>query len=144
RTGVELVVEPPPVQSLVLADAQAFRQVLNNLIANAAEAIAESAGGRVRISVLPGPKYVVVEVSDNGPGIPRDVLPHIFTPLFTTKPSGTGLGLAIVRQMMLRQRGDVEVESLEENGTTVRLLLARADDRSPVSPGTGPVAEAPR
>jgi len=131
--GIELNVQSPPAHCLVLAHAQAFQQVLTNLTVNAVEAIEGSAGGRVRISIVPGPRYVAVEVSDDGPGIPEDVLPHVFTPLFTTKPRGTGLGLAIVRQMMLRQRGDVEIQSREGNGTTVRLLLARAADRSRVS-----------
>lgn len=133
RAGVELIVVPPPEKCLVLAHAQALQQVLSNVTANAVEAIEGSPGGRVRLSIVPGPRYVAVEVSDNGPGIPDDVLPHVFTPLFTTKLGGTGLGLAVVRQMMLRQHGDVELESSEGNGTTVRLLLARAADQDRAS-----------
>jgi len=71
--------------------------------------------------------YVFIEVSDNGPGIDSNSRREVFTPLFSTKEHGTGLGLAIVRNLMTGMKGDVELESELGLGTTVRLVLQRAE-----------------
>jgi signal transduction histidine kinase len=70
-------------------------------------------------------EWVEVRVTDTGPGIPEDVLPHIFEPFYTTKTSGTGLGLAIVKRAIERVGGTIEVRSGDQNGQgtifTIRL-----------------------
>lgn len=122
--GVRLLVAPTPAVT-VLAHSRALHQVLTNVTTNALQALEGRAGGKIQIRTVLGERYVAVEVADNGPGIDSTDLRHVFTPLFTTKDQGTGLGLAIVRNLMVRMRGDVEVESVKGRGTTVRLLLAR-------------------
>lgn len=123
--GVELRVDPPPPVT-VMAHPRALHQVLTNVTTNALQALEGRHGATVTIRFVPGDRYVAVEVVDNGPGIDSADLRHVFTPLFTTKEQGTGLGLAIVRNLMVRMKGDVEIESGPGEGTTVRLLFARS------------------
>jgi two-component system, NtrC family, sensor histidine kinase HydH len=103
-----------------------LRQVLWNLLRNAAEAI--SGAGEISIRLAPGREgHVVVDVSDNGCGIPPEVLPTIFDPFVTTKPRGTGLGLSIVHRIVESAGGRLDVESRPGEGTRVRLRLRRRD-----------------
>ena len=81
-------------------------QVLINLIRNAADALADT--GQAKISILgytDARQRTVLEVHDNGPGIPREMAEQIFVPFFTTKKRGSGIGLALVRYIMLSTVG---------------------------------------
>jgi signal transduction histidine kinase len=64
-----------------------------------------------------------ISVTDNGPGIPDDLMDKIFVPFFTTKESGSGIGLSLSRQIMLLYRGSLKVESIPEKSTTVSLVF---------------------
>jgi signal transduction histidine kinase len=69
-------------------------------------------------------EMIEVSVTDTGTGIPADILPHVFEPFFTTKRGkGTGLGLSISQAYVRSHGGDIRVESLPEQGTTVRITL---------------------
>jgi signal transduction histidine kinase/CheY-like chemotaxis protein len=118
-----------------LADAAQLQQVILNLIVNAEQAITQantrqegegSGHGRIVIRTrrLAGNR-VGVEVSDNGPGIPPEVVSRIFDPFFTTKPagSGTGLGLSIVYGIVQEHDGEVSVESQPGHGATLTFEL---------------------
>jgi two-component system NtrC family sensor kinase len=117
----------------VLADGQQMQQLVLNLLSNAEQAI-ESGTGRGVIevrtrSVRRGARRMIrLEVRDNGPGIPPDILPRIFDPFFTTKPAGigTGLGLSIVRSIAREHGGEVTVESEAGRGTTFSVELRAA------------------
>jgi len=65
----------------------------------------------------------VVTVTDNGRGIPPEILPNIFRPFFTTKGNGTGLGLSLARRIVEEHRGRIEVSSEPLRGTTFRVFL---------------------
>jgi len=110
-----------------------LNQVWTNLIDNALHAL--PAGGRLRLAARPDLGGVLVEVEDNGPGIPPEVRGRIFEPFFTTKPvgEGTGLGLDIVHRIVTKQhRGSIRVAS--EPGKTVFsvwLPASRSGDLSP-------------
>jgi signal transduction histidine kinase len=82
-----------------------------NLIDNALDAIADS--GNINISARKELDHVLVCIKDDGPGIPPDVMPHIFDPFYTTKPpgQGTGLGLEISRRLVRQHRGDIAAQS---------------------------------
>jgi PAS domain S-box-containing protein len=112
------------------ADEAILKQAFHNLIRNAAEA-ATGPGGQVTITGLPSERGTLrVEVADDGPGIPPEILPRIFTPFFTTRPDGTGLGLALVQKAIVSHDGTVEVISRPGEGTRVRIrlpLLASAE-----------------
>lgn len=117
---------------LLEADPERIRQVVWNLLNNALEAMPN--GGelwlRANWAQRPAPsglnrevKWAVVEVEDNGPGIPAEIIDKIFDPFFTTKERGTGLGLSIVHRLMEEMGGRVEVKSQEGLGTKFTLWI---------------------
>jgi signal transduction histidine kinase/ActR/RegA family two-component response regulator len=123
---VELELEPElPV---VHGDAHQLEQLLVNLLTNARHAI-RSAGrpGTVRVSTRrAGPSSVSLDVGDDGPGIPPEILARVFDPFFTTKQAGegTGLGLALVYSIVTAGHGGmIEVRSSAEGGTRFEILL---------------------
>ena len=93
-------------------------QVLMNLLTNAAQAIGDR-DGTIRVIAQNQDARVLLTVADDGPGIPKDVLPHIFDPFFTTKDvgEGSGLGLSIVHGIIERHGGHIDVESEPGRGT---------------------------
>ena len=99
------------------------QQIVMNLLLNAADAL--PGGGEVRLEIDRQDGYLRLRVSDNGVGIPADVLPRIFEPFFTARPDGkgTGLGLAVVRQIVREHGGELRVESIPQSGTTFTVLL---------------------
>lgn len=107
-------------------DSNQINQVLLNLILNAVQSI--DGGGKVVVEVGRDGDYADINVSDNGKGIPADVLPNIFRPFFTTKGQGTGLGLPLARRMVEDHGGRIEVASSIGKGSTftVHLPLRRA------------------
>ena len=68
-------------------------------------------------------RMVAIEISDDGPGINKDDMEHLFTPFFTTKPNGTGLGLAICQKIVSEHRGMIKVDSDPTKGTTFTVML---------------------
>lgn len=110
RAGVALVRDYAPKEVVVLADGARIEQVLLNLVRNAIEALASGGRGTVVARVRLKPGQGVVEIEDDGPGIPSGEAP-IFDAFFSTKPGGTGLGLAIVHRIVTDHGGDVEVVS---------------------------------
>jgi signal transduction histidine kinase len=102
-----------------------LNQVWTNLIANAIDAMPE--GGQLRIRTCQDPRDVVVDIQDNGSGIPAEVLPHIFEPFFTTKGvgEGTGLGLDTAMRVVRKHRGDINVRS-SPGSTTFRVTIPKA------------------
>lgn len=126
-------------------DAAKLRQVLWNLLRNAAEAATQGGGTvSVEIEVEPGAATVAIRVRDDGPGIPPAQQPQVFEPFFTTKNRGSGLGLATVHSLVTDHRGTVDFESEVGRGTcfTVRLPLTGAHRSQPHAaqpePGTEP------
>ena len=112
----------------VLGNAARLEQVVVNLLLNAAQAMPEERADRneIRISVREDAEgRAVLEVVDNGDGIPPDVLPHIFDPFFTTKPvgEGTGLGLSICHGIVSSLGGQISAYAEPGSGTTFRVVL---------------------
>jgi signal transduction histidine kinase len=114
-----------PIQALASSDE--LKEVLLNVLENARHAHATHVTASVAPQQLDGGRpTAVIRVSDNGHGIPADVLPRIFEPHFSTRTSGSGLGLAISRQLVEGWGGEISVESEEGKGTTVEIRLAGA------------------
>jgi two-component system sensor histidine kinase PilS (NtrC family) len=108
----------------IAADPAKVRQVAWNLLRNGAEAAAQ--GGRhVHLSVAADADAAVIEIDDDGPGIPADLAPRIFDPFFTTKKRGTGLGLATCHAIVTEHGGSIEVASEAGKGTRFSVRLPR-------------------
>jgi len=151
----ELHIEVQRDAGSVKASAAQFESALINLVINARDAVAK--GGRIAIDVVncdldaeraqqlgvDAGDYVCLRVRDNGSGIPRENLARVTQPLFTTKQagSGSGLGLAMVRHFVEENHGALQIDSIEGEGTDVRIWLPRADHLAATSefcwcPGT--------
>jgi signal transduction histidine kinase/ActR/RegA family two-component response regulator len=130
-----------------VADPHQLQQVVLNLMVNAEQALLEGRGrGQIRIRTrYVAPDRIALEVSDDGPGIPRDIASRIFDPFFTTKPSGvgTGLGLSIVYGIVKQHGGDVRCESQSGAGAKFVVELPVSDvspwERAADSRGEAPV-----
>src|SRR5258706_343503 len=124
-SGIELTQNLPPSLPLVLGDANQLQQVFLNLITNARQAMEKQIKGRLIIDSQCEGSKLSVRLSDNGPGIPADILGKIFDPFFTTKApgKGTGLGLSISYGIVKNHHGDLRVESRLAEGSTFIIEL---------------------
>src|SRR5690606_38983146 len=127
NTGVALRLELGEQVESVEADRGRVRQVLNNLLANAFEAVEGREDARIGVATSLGSEagepVVTIEVSDNGPGFRPEIIDRAFDPYVTSKTKGTGLGLAIVRRIAEEHGGHVDVANLAEGGACVRVRL---------------------
>jgi signal transduction histidine kinase len=125
RNNVKPVFQAPTHLPRVLADPDPIRQVFLNLLDNA---IKYAPGSAVTVRLTPEAGRIRVEVSDTGPGIPREDLPHIFEPFRRSERAGrsskgTGLGLTIVRAILDQHQAPIRVQSEPERGTTFSFSL---------------------
>ncbi len=128
--------EYAPEGAVTFGDAVQLRQAFDNLVRNAREAAGPGGTVRVRTRVATSvaedgaeggeEPQVVVEVADDGPGIPPDYRDRIFHPFFTTKPRGSGLGLALVQRIVQSHRGRIDFSSETGRGTIFRIVLRAA------------------
>ena len=98
-----------------------LRRAVLNVVQNAIEAMPD--GGTLRLECVRSATEVQLRIRDSGMGMPAELVPRIFEPLYTTKPGGTGLGLYIVREILVAHGGRVAVESVEGQGTTFILMF---------------------
>jgi signal transduction histidine kinase len=131
--SVETAIAPGVVAR---ADADKLRQVVLNLLDNAADAVAGSADKRVTLSVRGLNGMAVLEVGDSGPGVPDDALPRLFEPFFSLKTTGTGLGLAIVKRTVEAHGGRVEALTLAGAGLSLRVELPSEGSKGPRGRGS--------
>ncbi|MFC1500586.1 nitrogen regulation protein NR(II) [Candidatus Zixiibacteriota bacterium] len=104
-------------------DRNRLLQAFLNIVVNALQAVGNDGAVTIATYREEHGDRVVIEVSDNGPGIPPDVLEHIFDPFYTTKEHGSGLGLSISHTILREHQGRLEVESKVGQGTTFRIIL---------------------
>jgi len=103
----------------IIADKEQISQVLINLIKNSLEALKNLSEGKILLSgEINANGRVQITVSDNGPGIPEDLMDKIFIPFFTTKESGSGVGLSLSRQIMMLHGGSLKVVSVPGKNTS--------------------------
>ena len=126
NSRIRLEHEIQPHLPAVLGDPSALKQLLLNLLKNAAQALEET-GGKIRVAArrLSGSHEIELTVTDDGPGMEPGLVERIFEPFFTTKPAGrgTGLGLSICRRIAEAHRGALAVSSTPGSGTTFTLRL---------------------
>jgi signal transduction histidine kinase len=144
---VRLKVKAAGTAYFLMADSRQMRQVIVDLVLNAAEAIPDGAEGTITVStadvevgegreVTPG-HYVVLEVRDTGCGIDEETMNRIFDPFFSTKFTGRGMGLAAVRGFVRSSGGEVLIESAVGKGTCFRVLLPTSRVREEVRRAAG-------
>jgi signal transduction histidine kinase len=128
ESGMELAIDRA-VETAIDADPEQLEQVLLNLINNAADALGDHGTIKLRAvesrATLDGRSHsvVILEVEDNGPGIPPEVQERLFDPFFTTKPSGTGLGLSIAARIVEKHSGVLRFQTAANRGTTFGIVL---------------------
>ena len=119
---MSLQVEPAELD--VYADRDLLEPVLLNLLRNAWQATADVDGRRIELTGrLNRRGNVVLEVADNGPGVPEDLARKIFVPFFTTKTAGSGVGLALARQVMTAHRGFIRLGQNDGGGARFALTF---------------------
>jgi signal transduction histidine kinase len=117
---LEVILKDPDL--MLEADTNLVEQVLINLLVNAIEAVKERKEPRIMLSAyLASNRKTVIKVSDNGVGMPEEVLDKIFIPFFSTKKSGSGIGLSLCKQIMMLHRGNIQVQSVENEGSAFLL-----------------------
>ncbi len=121
---IDLKLKLPSNPVTFQADPNLLEQVLINLIKNAADSLKERENPVIDLSIQKHPDgKVIFRISDNGFGIPVDMMDQIFVPFFTTKEDGSGIGLSLSRQIIRLHKGDLDLQSVEGEGTVVTISL---------------------
>lgn len=128
HTEVTVKKNYPPGSVTMEGDREQLQRVLVNLLMNAWQAMQESKKSfpkQIDISLTPKEKYLMIYLTDNGPGIPEEIVSKIFEPFYTTKAAGkgTGLGLSLTQAILHMHQGKIEVFSEEGEGATFKIEL---------------------
>ena len=123
--NIEIVTQFSPNVNPVWMDPDEMKQVYLNLLNNAADAIKQNGRIRVKTALDPSGQDILIYFSDNGPGIPEEVMEKLFTPFFTTKEdgTGTGLGLNVSRDIVHKHGGSLRVKNRPEGGAVFTIRL---------------------
>ena len=124
KKDIEVQVKIEPSELEVTVDKDMLEQVLLNLLQNAEHAVESTSSPKVSLNAFLNKRgHVVIEVSDNGKGIPDEIGNKIFVPFYTTKQHGSGVGLALTRQVMLAHGGAIKYAVKETGGTVFRMTF---------------------
>lgn len=124
RDNIELIVEITPATLQLNVDNDMMEQILINLLQNAQQALIQNHKPQVKLSAFLNVRgNIVIEVSDNGVGVPSELSTQIFVPFFTTKKEGSGVGLALARQVMLAHDGKISLRENQQGGATFSLTF---------------------
>ena len=123
----------------VLGDPARLRQVIHNLLQNAQQAVSSTTAARIRVHTEAEGSAALLQVSDNGPGFPPEILARAFEPYVTTKAKGTGLGLAIVKKIIEEHNGSIQLTNAGGAGAQVRIRLPLALASAQPLPAPGDV-----
>lgn len=124
---VDISMNIPAEECFIFADKNQIMRVFNNIFTNAVQAIPEGQKGEITVDLKEKEEVFLIEISDNGKGIPKEMRKKVFEPNFTTKSSGTGLGLAISRNIIEKANGRIWFESEEGVGTKFFILLPKSN-----------------
>jgi signal transduction histidine kinase len=122
--GISVDVEPNA--EYVIVDRRALQQVSMNLLANAMDAMIDNDEAKLLIAAKNKGLNTLLEIQDNGCGIPAETLYDVFKPFYTTKEKGTGLGLALSKKMLAQMKCAIDIESTLGKSTTVTITIPKA------------------
>ena len=132
-SGIAIVLHAPAQELVIVADAERLELVVRNLLANAIDALGPGHVGEVAVRVRREPRALVLEVEDDGPGLPSPDAP-VFDAFFSTKPASSGLGLAVTHRIVTDHGGTIDVES-RPGRTCFRVVLPLEDEPRAAAPG---------
>jgi nitrogen fixation/metabolism regulation signal transduction histidine kinase len=121
KIRIECEIDPPDM--ILRADESLIQQAMINLVRNSMEALQDTDEPVIRISAALKDNRPVVSISDNGPGIPEDLMDKIFTPFYTTRKEGSGIGLSFARQVMKMHKGRISAGSPPDSGALFTLYF---------------------
>ncbi len=140
----------PDAPATAYCDGRQIGRAVTNLLSNAIDAVHGRAGepaqlpaGRIRVRIARDGGQWMVELADNGCGLPQGEKHHLTEPYVTTRDRGTGLGLAIVKKIMEEHGGDLELRDRPEGGAVARLVFAAADEAGGGEPAPVPAEPGP-
>jgi nitrogen fixation/metabolism regulation signal transduction histidine kinase len=120
--NIRIVEKIQPNDLTMEADYTQVEQVLINLVKNAIEALNQKKDGLIHLTALNDDQHIIIQIEDNGPGIPDAILEDIFVPFYTTKPDGSGIGLSLSKQIMQNHNGTISAVS-DVKGTIITLTF---------------------
>jgi signal transduction histidine kinase len=118
---IDVILKDPQLAAEM--DINLIEQVLINLLVNAIEAVKDKPDPKITLSAVQENNRLILKITDNGTGIPFDLLDKIFIPFFSTKKNGSGIGLSLSKQIMLLHRGTIRVQSILGEGSSFILLF---------------------
>lgn len=122
QKNIEIETILKDTELILEVDTNLLEQVLINLLVNAMEAVKDKAHPRIVLSAyLNSAGRTIIKIADNGTGMPEEMVEKIFIPFFSTKKSGSGIGLSLCKQIMMLHRGNIQVQSIEGEGTAFLL-----------------------
>ena len=122
QKNIELETILKETDLILEADTNLLEQVLINLIVNAIEAVKDKEHPKIMLTAyVSNNRKTVIKVADNGNGMPAELIEKIFIPFFSTKKSGSGIGLSLCKQIMMLHKGNIQVQSIEGEGTAFLL-----------------------
>ena len=123
QSGIEISKIVDSNVAIVSADPRLLHQVLLNLITNASDALEDQTNKKINIRVMKQDDLVAIMVEDNGCGMSKEAQANLFKPFYTTKTRGTGLGLMITLKMVTLMKGNMEIKSTKDKGTSVTIVI---------------------
>ncbi|MBC7890948.1 MAG: HAMP domain-containing histidine kinase [Sphingobacteriaceae bacterium] len=125
--GIDLQADIRPSRAQVVGDPQLMSRILTNLIINATQSVPAARRPEIRIKLSTGDEFVVLEITDNGTGIPEAIRQKVFMPNFSTKDGGNGVGLAVAKRGVEHANGSIWFQpAAEGSGTTFYISLPLA------------------
>lgn len=122
NTKISWTIKPNGLELFI--DEKQITQVLINLVKNAAHSLEGQENGDIHVTAaIDENKNIYIQVTDNGPGIPQELIEEIFVPFFTTKDKGTGIGLSLSKQIVQRHGGSIKLHSIPNKETSFTLLF---------------------
>ena len=122
QKNIDMEIVLKDTELVLEADTSLIEQVLINLVVNSVEAVKDSTNAHIMLSAFrASDNRVILKVSDNGAGMPQEVLEKVFIPFFSTKKSGGGIGLSLCKQIMMLHKGNIQIQSVQGKGSSFSL-----------------------